>query len=161
MLPRTRLRPPIALIVGAALALGLTACTGLTADVPDDAVQESSTVPTTEPTSSSSSDPEDAARIARLITDCLARYGLGERPPLASPLADDQDRIAAQRARDAYDSTLTNCSAQALASPQPGTDSTGEPRTDPTGEPGSDSAGDSGSEPTVVPGGEPTRAAEG
>ncbi|AZZ49431.1 hypothetical protein C5C31_10695 [Rathayibacter rathayi] len=153
MLPRTRIRPRVALLIAAGLALGLTACTGLAADVPDGAVQAPSTVSTTGPTPTSSSDPEDGARIARLIADCLARYGLGERPPAASPLGDDQDRIAAQRARDAYDSTLTTCSAQALASPRPGTD--------PTGEPTSDGAGEAGSEPAVVPGVEPTRAAEG
>ncbi|PPI12837.1 hypothetical protein C5D04_11165 [Rathayibacter sp. AY1D2] len=139
MLLRTTLRPPVALLVGVALALSLTACSGPAAEVPDGTVRDSGSVATAAPAPTGTADPESGARMTRLISDCLARYGLSDRPPLASPLAEEEVRLAAQRARDAYDATLTDCSAQALASGEPSSDPTGEPGGEPTDEPDADS----------------------
>ncbi|AZZ54471.1 hypothetical protein [Rathayibacter iranicus] len=134
MLQRPRLRPVVALLVAVGLVLGLSGCMPRPADVPGGSVQEStSSAPAVPVDSATPTDPgtpdingPDGALITRLIQDCLSRYGLDQRPPPANPLAQEQDQVTAQRLRETYDATLTNCSAEAMAmakkAPQEGGD---------------------------------------
>lgn len=122
MLQRSRFRSLPVLLTGAALVLGLAGCGSYSAEVPDNTVLHTDASAPAAATPGQAGDGAagdgadiDGARVKRLITDCLARYGLGERPPLASPMAEEPERVAAQRLRDAYDATLTNCSAEAMA----------------------------------------------
>ncbi|KQQ03933.1 MULTISPECIES: hypothetical protein [unclassified Rathayibacter] len=98
----------------AVVVLALAACTALPADVPEDAVLgPGSSVPltTVTPTGSLAVDGDD---LTQRITLCLARYGLGERPSLPDETATADERLSAQQLLDAYDATMTDCSAEAL-----------------------------------------------
>lgn len=135
MLQRPRLRPVVVLLVTAGLAVGLSGCLPRSADVPGGSVQEPTTSAPDGPVEPATPDDSatpgigdgvDGALIARLVQGCLARYGLNERPPQVSPLAEEQEQAAARRLRETYDATLTTCSAEALAmagrAPQEGGD---------------------------------------
>ena len=120
---------PLALPALTALVLALVSgCGSPLAEVPDDAEPRPSTSSPSSPDESSDDAPavdpalEDAASVTRRITDCLARWGLGERPPAPAATADEEERSEAIRLAQQYDETLTTCSAEALstAAPVPG-----------------------------------------
>ncbi|QOD10827.1 hypothetical protein [Rathayibacter toxicus] len=58
--------------------------------------------------------------VNRFITDCLARFGLSERPVVPDETTDPEARMRAQRLRDEYDARFTDCSAVALATASSG-----------------------------------------
>ncbi|WP_230673711.1 hypothetical protein [Rathayibacter sp. Leaf248] len=114
-----------ALLVPALLTLLLTGCMADPAEIPGDA-QEPSAPSATAPAdggadgtapSAAPDDPESTdvgAAVARRITDCLARYGLSERPVLPDDVS-EEELVAARRLIEQYDQTFTTCTAEALA----------------------------------------------
>ncbi|SMH46290.1 hypothetical protein SAMN06295885_2709 [Rathayibacter oskolensis] len=115
-LPIRAMLPPVVLV----LALALAACAAPSAEVPDDAILRSGSGEPTAATSPPATETDgDSDEITRLITLCLARYGLSERPRAADDAATADERMAAQQLIDTYDETLTNCSAEALGRSTP------------------------------------------
>lgn len=103
--------------VGVVLAAGLSACTALPAEVPDDAVRQTGTTPPTR-TLDDVTDATPAVggdEMTRLITLCLARYGLADRPSTPDATASDDERLVAQQLQAEYDATLNDCTAEAMA----------------------------------------------
>ncbi|QHC66030.1 hypothetical protein GSU68_05160 [Rathayibacter sp. VKM Ac-2759] len=118
MLDRTRALLASSLLVA---VLALTACAAQPADVPDDAAPTTGTsVPraTVGPTGGVVLEGDD---LTQRITLCLARYGLGERPSLPAETASADEQMSAQQEIDAYDATLTNCTAEAMGTTVPTT----------------------------------------
>ncbi|MBF4462850.1 MULTISPECIES: hypothetical protein [unclassified Rathayibacter] len=117
---RRRRRSRRALVMLApTVMLALSACVASPAEVPGDATLHStSTTPGSSGTATDDVGSIDSAAVSRFITNCLARYGLGERPTLPAD-ANAAATAAAQRLRDQYDATFTDCTAAALATAAP------------------------------------------
>lgn len=132
--PRRRRTAPVTALVPASLvpalmALLLTGCVADPAEIPDDAQQSStrssaapsagaadSTAPSAAPADSGTSD--DGEAVARRVADCLARYGLNERPVVPDD-APEEELLAVRQLVEQYDQTFTTCLAEALAAAAP------------------------------------------
>ncbi|MCJ1696332.1 hypothetical protein MT349_11115 [Rathayibacter caricis] len=125
--PRRRRTAPVgalvpALLVPALLTLLLTGCMADPAEIPGDAQEPSATAPAdggadgTAPSAApdDSESTDVGAAVARRITDCLARYGLSERPVVPDDVS-EEELVAARRLIEQYDQTFTTCTAEALA----------------------------------------------
>lgn len=115
-----RPRPRLALLMATALVLGLSGCAVQPVEVPDDAAPPTEILtPTRTASPTATAAPVDGERLTRSITDCLARYGLRERPPMPDDSLTMEERIAADRLVAAYDEALTTCSAESMATAAP------------------------------------------
>ncbi|MDY0914889.1 hypothetical protein [Rathayibacter festucae] len=121
MSERTRSRAAPALLApAAALLLVLTAgCSLDPAEVPDSGGTPARTIRATEPTPGATTAVTEGDAVSQLITRCLARYGLNERPAAPDGSGSETEWLAAQEAIADYDRTLTDCSAEALSSDAP------------------------------------------
>lgn len=102
-----------------AVVLGLTACAAAPAEVPADAVLRPGTSGPAATTQAPPAASGAGEELTRLITLCLARYGLGARPSLPDEADSSEARLLAQQELDAYERILTDCSAEALGTSAP------------------------------------------
>ncbi|NRG41658.1 hypothetical protein GTU73_14995 [Rathayibacter sp. VKM Ac-2804] len=119
-----RSRPSAAralLTPAAALLLVLTAgCALDPAEVPDSGATPARTIRATDPAPGATDAITDGGdTVSQLITRCLARYGLNERPTAPDGSVSETEWLAAQEAIADYDRTLTDCSAEALSTDAP------------------------------------------
>lgn len=106
-----------ALLGAAALVAVTTGCSAPPPEVPDDAMPSTAGTESTRSTIDPSGDAPlvGSDEMTRLITLCLARYGLSDRPAAPAEAATADERLIVQQRQADYDATLTDCSAEAMA----------------------------------------------
>ncbi|ROP43557.1 MULTISPECIES: hypothetical protein [unclassified Rathayibacter] len=121
MSERSRLRAArLPSAVAAVLLLApLAGCALDPAEVPDSGATPARTIRATEPTPVATGAVTEGDEVSQLITRCLARYGLNERPAAPDGSLSESEWLAAQEAIADYDRTLTDCSAEALSTDAP------------------------------------------
>jgi len=116
---RFRLRVARLLLVPATAVLlaSVAGCMLDPAEVPDSGATPARTVRATQ--SAPAATPGESDAVSQLITRCLSRNGLNERPPAPDGSLSETEWLAAEKAVADYERILTDCSAEALSTSAP------------------------------------------